>query len=74
MPPHNWFGLPPKSALPSLIMSSLSSTKRHTVGKGDAFPSECGEPKKVSVSAKYTVFPDRQGIRTPGVEEGQGSN
>ena len=51
-------------------MSSLSSTKRHTVGQGDAFPSECGEPKKVSVSAKYMASPDRQEIRAPGVEEG----
>lgn len=62
-------------ALLTLIMSSLSSTKRHTDGQGDAFfPSECGEPKKVSVSAEYMASPDRQRIRAPGVEEGQRSD
>lgn len=35
---------------------------------------KCGEPKKVPVSAEYMAPPERQGIRAPGVEEGQGSN
>lgn len=54
--------------LPSLITSSLSGGPEGcTVGQGDASPSESGEPEKVSVSAKYTASPDRQGIRAPGV-------
>lgn len=49
-------------ALPSLIMSSLRSTKRHTVGQRDAFLLNVGNPRRCLCLQNLRPFQISKGL------------
>lgn len=61
--PHNWLGLPPTSMLfPALSCHLLAAQKRHTVGQGDAFLLNVGNPRRCLCLQNLRPFQISRGL------------